>query len=237
MSGRLAPARPPLSLPVRNRLAELILEAFDGAEPRATLLAVARAAGAPRAAVDAADRQRLLALEWFETAGETVRLRGGLRAQGLALAERAGRGARVVGAWADPGGDELVRLLSRAAALAEAGLFFEVHELLEPAWFQAVPPLRTALQGLIQVAVAFHHLDQDNRAGALALLAEGHAKLAAAPGALPVALAPWLGELARARAAIARGEAIEAVPPWPRPAAAAAPVESGDRGEGRWHCC
>jgi len=237
VSGRHAPPAALLSLPVRNRLAELILEAFEHAEPRATLLAVARVAAVPTATVDAADRGRLLALEWFETAGDGVRLRGALRAQGPALAERAGRAARAVGAWADPAGDELVRLLSRAAALADAGLFFEAHELLEPAWFQAVPPVRTALQGLIQVAVAFHHLSQDNRAGALALLAEGRARLETAPDALPLALLHWLGELARVQATIARGEAPEAVPAWPRPAApAAASAEDGDRGEGRWRC-
>ncbi|HZS34885.1 MAG TPA: hypothetical protein VFC42_16085, partial [Methylomirabilota bacterium] len=90
MSGRHAPPAALLSLPVRNRLAELILEAFEHAEPRATLLAVARVAAVPTATVDAADRGRLLALEWFETAGDGVRLRGALRAQGPALAERAG---------------------------------------------------------------------------------------------------------------------------------------------------
>jgi hypothetical protein len=61
-------------------------------------------------------------------------------------------------------------LLERAAALANHGLFFEVHELLEPVWFRASEPARTALQGLIQVAVAFHHLENGNLEGARSLL-------------------------------------------------------------------
>jgi hypothetical protein len=67
--------------------------------------------------------------------------------------------------------------LAAAARLFDAGLFFEVHEVLEPHWASARPPERDALQGLIQVAVGWQHLANGNVAGARALLAEGAARL------------------------------------------------------------
>lgn len=63
--------------------------------------------------------------------------------------------------------------LPAAALLFDAGLHFEVHELLEPHWARADGPERQALQGLIQVAVGYQHLANGNLAGARALLDEG----------------------------------------------------------------
>jgi len=59
-------------------------------------------------------------------------------------------------------------------------------------WKTAVGPVRQALQGVIQIAVAFHHLRHGNRRGARTLLAEGRARLAGAPAALPALDAPDL---------------------------------------------
>jgi hypothetical protein len=117
----------------------------------------------------------------------------------------------------DRGLGDLAGLLDRAAVLANHRLFFEVHELLEPAWFRAEEPVRTALQGLIQIAVAFHHLENGNHEGARSLLREGIAKAAACGAALPLATAPWLAELRGALAALAAGRGPEAIPRWPRP--------------------
>ena len=58
-------------------------------------------------------------------------------------------------------------------------LYFEVHELLEPYWLRAAGRGRETLQGLIQVAVGFHHLSNGNGGGARALLHDGAAKLLA----------------------------------------------------------
>ena len=179
----------PLPLPLRNRLAELILEAFEPGEARATVLALARASGEDGCAVEADDGKRLLELGWFESLpGGRVRLRGAHRAHGPDLAERASRAASVIRDWRDRHGEGLAALLDRAAALANHGLFFEVHELLEPVWFRAAEPDRTALQGLIQVAVAFHHVENGNLEGARSLLALGIAKLAGAGAALPASM-------------------------------------------------
>ena len=67
--------------------------------------------------------------------------------------------------------------LAAAARLFDAGLFFEVHEVLEPHWLSAGPDAREALQGLIQIAVGWQHLANGNLAGARALLADGAARL------------------------------------------------------------
>ena len=67
--------------------------------------------------------------------------------------------------------------LRAAARLFDAGLFFEVHEVLEPLWMTASEPRREALQGLIQIAVGWQHLANGNVAGARSLLADGAARL------------------------------------------------------------
>lgn len=67
--------------------------------------------------------------------------------------------------------------LVAAAVLFDAGLHFEVHELLEPHWVRAQGAERQALQGLIQIAVGFQHLANGNLEGARSLLAEGPARL------------------------------------------------------------
>jgi predicted metal-dependent hydrolase len=56
-----------------------------------------------------------------------------------------------------------------------------VHEVLEAVWKTVAGDLRQALQGLIQIAVAFHHHAHGNLRGARSLLVEGRARLAAVP--------------------------------------------------------
>jgi predicted metal-dependent hydrolase len=67
--------------------------------------------------------------------------------------------------------------LDQAALLFDAGLHFEVHELLEPFWLRTEGAEKEALQGLIQMAVGFHHLATHNVSGARMLLEEGSARL------------------------------------------------------------
>jgi len=55
--------------------------------------------------------------------------------------------------------------------------FFEAHEVWEEIWLRAGEPEKTFLQGLIQVAAAFHHYGRGNTRGAGSLLAAGIAKL------------------------------------------------------------
>ena len=55
---------------------------------------------------------------------------------------------------------------SRGIALFNHGEFFEAHEVLEDVWRAAPPGEKKFLQGLIQVAVSFHHRSTGNLIGA-----------------------------------------------------------------------
>ena len=135
-----------LPLPLRNRLAALVLEAFH----------------------DHAARREL----------ETLAADGSGEPHAAELAERAERARRLfAGRPLDPVDAPLEMALGQAALLFDGRLYFEVHELLEPYWLRAAGRERETLQGLIQVAVGFHHLGNGNGAGARALLHDGAVKL------------------------------------------------------------
>jgi predicted metal-dependent hydrolase len=70
----------------------------------------------------------------------------------------------------------LDRAMEEAACLFNEGLFFEVHEVLEAVWLKEEGQARLLLQGLIQIAAGFHHLENNNFKGALSLLKEGREK-------------------------------------------------------------
>jgi len=55
--------------------------------------------------------------------------------------------------------------------------FFECHESWEQVWLPAPEPDKTFLQGIIQVACAFHHHLRGNGRGARSLLRRGLAKI------------------------------------------------------------
>lgn len=59
--------------------------------------------------------------------------------------------------------------------------FFESHETWEVIWLAATEPDKTFLQGIVQVAAAFHHFQRGNRAGAASLLRQGVNKLKTFP--------------------------------------------------------
>src|SRR5262249_28394923 len=140
--------RAALPLGLRNALAELILDGFDDAASRATLEALA--AFCRGEALDPEAAARLARLDWFEPAGPgRLRLPGARRARQAALCQRAAAARAMLGRGPTPGAEALVGLLARAARLGDAGLHFEVHELLEPRWMRAEGLERLALQGLI----------------------------------------------------------------------------------------
>jgi predicted metal-dependent hydrolase len=60
--------------------------------------------------------------------------------------------------------------------------FFEAHEVWEEIWLVETEPEKTFLQGLIQIAAAFHHYCRGNPQGAESLLASGIVKLTRFPG-------------------------------------------------------
>lgn len=166
-----------LPLPLRNRLAELILAAFRERGARAVLEVLVRYCEG-RAPV-AGPLPAGFLTEFFDQHDGRLALKGAYRAFHDPLCERVRRAWSVVGDWAGAGRERSLRqALEQAAALFDARLDFEVHELLEPFWVRAVEPAKRALQGLIQVAVGYHHLATGNISGARVLLAEGSARLA-----------------------------------------------------------
>lgn len=60
--------------------------------------------------------------------------------------------------------------------------FYEAHEHWEEVWLETADPDKRFLQGLIQVAAAFHHHSRANLLGTRNLLREGLRKLDDFPG-------------------------------------------------------
>ena len=58
------------------------------------------------------------------------------------------------------------------------GAYFAVHERWEEAWHLSVAPEKLAVQALVQLAVALHHLANGNCTGAASVLAKAQRKLA-----------------------------------------------------------
>jgi uncharacterized protein len=73
-----------------------------------------------------------------------------------------------------------------------SGAFFDAHEHWESVWLTAEEPERTFLQGLIQVAAAFHHFQRGNSAGTISLLRSALRRLDGYPETFAdIAVAPF----------------------------------------------
>jgi uncharacterized protein len=70
----------------------------------------------------------------------------------------------------------------RGVAEFNDGLFFECHDTLEELWAGLRGPSRDFFQGLIQVAVAFHHLSNLNAGGASSMMERALGRFRAYPG-------------------------------------------------------
>ncbi len=137
-----------MKLSTRDLLVEVLLDAFDAPSPVASVQA------------------RITALV-KQSPSEQAEVTDKLTRYSAALEE-----------WRpDPRHSARDTALSKAALLFNHHLFFEVHEVLEAQWREERDPARLFLQGLIQIAVAFHHLERRNFRGAVALLHDGLEKL------------------------------------------------------------
>lgn len=74
-------------------------------------------------------------------------------------------------------GGKLEQRLLAGIELFNCRQFFECHEVLEDLWNEQGEPERQLTQGLIQIAVAYHHCLRGNRTGALKLFGRGIARL------------------------------------------------------------
>ncbi|HEX9822591.1 MAG TPA: DUF309 domain-containing protein [Methylomirabilota bacterium] len=182
---------PTLPLRPRNRLAETILRALHDPAARRELAALSAESGARRWLAE--DERR-----WAAPLADRAR---------AACAALAGRPLLA------PAGD-VREALGGAATLFDAGLYFEVHELLELHWARAQGQTREALQGLIQVAVGWQHLANGNLGGARSLLVEGAGRLHGTR-LLGLDLDDFARAAAAAAGAVAAGAPV-ATPTFPR---------------------
>lgn len=219
----------------RNALAETILAALHDRDAVSALDALERVLGTTGAvSIDTADAARLRARGLVADAvpgdaPSVVVLAQAFDPVRAAARDRVARGRRasdvywtasdaaeIAPAEARDGVDEadLAATWRRAVALFDARLYFEVHEELEELWRRSTGVTRAVVQGVLQVAVALHHAEAGNVAGARRLLAAGRAKLVPhAPRWRTVAIAPLLAELRRwEHARLELGE-IEVAPP------------------------
>ncbi len=166
-----------LPLALRNRLAELILDALSDEAARESLGVLA--AVCADAASIAPDRlPERFPRELVEQHGGRLKLKEAWAPHAVELGERSGRAWRALGPHPlDPPDAPLPVALEAARRLFDARLYFEVHEQLEPYWMRAQGAEREALQGLIQIAVGLQHLANGNVQGARALLHDGVAKV------------------------------------------------------------
>src|SRR5262249_17451737 len=109
---------------------------------------------------------------------ESVSLRSTLAAEHVEITEKLTQYSAALNEWLPDGTAPTLRTaLRKGALLFNHHLFLEVHEVLEAQWREESGDVRSFLQGLIQIAVAFYHLGNGNFRGTIALLQDGLVKL------------------------------------------------------------
>lgn len=189
---------------MRNALAELALAAGSDDAAEAALAWLAAPAGEPPPAAAA----RLAAVHLIDAGSHE--LLAVHASHDHAVAEHARRALRAATAFRRGGqAHGRPRALRLAAALWDERLFFEVHEILEAEWKTEAGAVRQALQGVIQIAVAYHHWLHGNRRGARSLMGEGRRRLASVPTTTlpPLDLAALLAATAASEEALGAGSA------------------------------
>ncbi len=194
---------------LRNRLNDLLLEAFTERDSRVALqvlVAVLRASdrqeGEPSGAgmpvrrlqdeIRCSPAQAVTALQCLAAPPAIVVITGTLQEAGEIALTAAVRAVRqecsalidaylaAVDSFArlPPPRLPLGRAFQQARICFNSGLFFEAHEILEGEWSHLERgPLRTFLQGLIQISVGFHHARRGSFAGTVNQLGKGLEKL------------------------------------------------------------
>ncbi|KAH6818628.1 DUF309 domain protein [Perilla frutescens var. frutescens] len=74
-------------------------------------------------------------------------------------------------------GDGEIRSFDEAVSLFNARDYYKCHDVLEEVWNNSQEPTRTLVHGILQCAVGFHHLFNQNHKGAMMELGEGLCKL------------------------------------------------------------
>jgi predicted metal-dependent hydrolase len=101
----------------------------------------------------------------------------------------------------------------RGISLFNNAAFFDAHEALEDVWRAAPPENKKFLQGVVQVAVAFHHHSTGNRVGMRGVLERAIKNLAEPPGTFgQIELAGLLQSLVQWREALDNDSSLPALP-------------------------
>jgi uncharacterized protein len=101
----------------------------------------------------------------------------------------------------------------RGISLFNNAEFFDAHEALEDVWRAAPPENKKFLQGLVQVAVAFHHHSKGNRVGMRSVLERAIRNLAEPPGSFgQIQLAALLQSLVQWREALDHNSPLPTLP-------------------------
>jgi hypothetical protein len=104
--------------------------------------------------------------------------------------------------------------LERGLELIRSGAYFEAHEELEDEWREAPAEERDFLQGLVHVAVAWHHAGRGNRPGCERQLEKAVRRLSPyLPRHRGVDVATVLGGVEQARALVESGSLTLPKPP------------------------
>jgi uncharacterized protein len=98
-------------------------------------------------------------------------------------------------------------------ALFNQADFFDSHEALEDVWRAAPPENKKFLQGMVQIAVAFHHYSTGNRIGMRSVLERAIRNLSEPSGSFgQIQLAALLQSLGQWREALDNNLPLPALP-------------------------
>jgi len=78
-------------------------------------------------------------------------------------------------------GDEANARVRKGVELFNQGRYYDAHDALEQAWFADRRPCRDLYQGLLQLGIALHHIEQDNYRGADKMLLRATSKFQRLP--------------------------------------------------------
>ncbi|MFM7237391.1 MAG: DUF309 domain-containing protein [Cyanobium sp.] len=91
--------------------------------------------------------------------------------------------------------------------------WYSAHDQFEALWYESDGPIRSLLQGVIQISVAEYHLENSNLKGATLLMAEGLNHLQSALAIDPGFNLPLLNEIVRLRlTSLQSGSSMDGLP-------------------------
>lgn len=111
------------------------------------------------------------------------------------------------------GRDELNLAYDQAIEAFNQNEWYSAHDQFEVLWYESDGPIRSLLQGVIQISVAEYHLENSNLKGAILLMAEGLNHLQSVLAIDPGFNLPLLNEVVRLRlTSLQSGSSMDGLP-------------------------